>query len=91
MEKVIVCRKCGQPAHLIQNQPDHPAMQSSVLVTCWVKMCGNWGLTTDCRDTELFNSRFTFQEPDATQDDEFALDVLQWRAESLNRVQRLGR
>ena len=89
MEKVIVCRKCGQPSHLIHNHPDHPKMESSVLVTCFSRMCSNFGLTTDCRDTELFNARFTFQEDDETAAD-FALDVLQWRAESLARLAQRG-
>lgn len=85
MEKVIVCRFCGQPATLIHQPSTHPTQPASVQATCFTRMCSAWGRTLDTRDTEQFAEFFTFQD-DATQDDEFSLDVLAWRAESLRRL-----
>lgn len=86
MEKIIVCRRCGQAAALIHQRSTHPTQPPSVQATCWTRMCGNYGRTLDTRDTEQFAELFTFQDDDNAPDDDWTLDLLQWRAESLNRM-----
>lgn len=90
MEKVIVCRFCGQPAALIHQRSTHPTQPASVQATCWTRMCKSFGRTLDTRDTAQFAELFTFQEDDSAADEDWTLDLLQWRIESLQRLERLG-
>lgn len=82
--KVYICRKCGQRAHVSHNRPDHPAMQDSDLITCFSRMCANFGLTKDSRNTDDIDALFIVE--DDTSQDDLTLVILERRARALIRL-----
>jgi hypothetical protein len=78
--KRFICRKCGCPAAVINQPSTHPTQPASVQVTCWTRMCGNYGQTKDTRDTVDVEKMFIVQDDSG---DDLALELLQRRVRSL--------
>ncbi len=79
--KRFICRRCGRTASVILQPSTHPTQPASVQVTCWSRMCKNYGATKDCRDTADINALFIVKDDTST--DELTLEVLQRRVRSL--------
>lgn len=79
--KRFICRKCGCIAVQINQPSTHPTQPASVQVTCWSRMCSNYGQTKDTRDTADIEKMFIVQDDTSATD--FKLEVLQRRVRSL--------
>lgn len=78
--KQYICRKCGCPAAVINQPSTHPTQPASVQVTCWTRMCGNYGQTKDTRDPADIAALFIVQDDSG---DDLTLEILQRRVRSL--------
>lgn len=83
--KLFICRKCGCTAAVIHQPPTHPTQPASQQVTCWTKMCGNYGQTKDTRDTTDIDELFTVED-DNTAPDDLQLELLFRNAQALKRL-----
>jgi hypothetical protein len=84
--KRFICRKCGCTAAQIQQPSTHPTQPASVQVTCWSRMCSNYGQTKNTRDTSDIEKMFIVQ--DDTSADDLTLEILQRRVRSLVLLSR---
>lgn len=83
--KLYTCRLCGQDCYTFVQPALLVGRRRSIQIHCTNPACKNYLLTTDERDTVLIDERFIVEDDDS-QDDDFALDVLAWRVESLQRI-----
>lgn len=86
--KIFVCRECHQDAHTFTQPALLPGRKPALQVECRTVGCPNYKLTTDRRDAVEIDRRFYLEDDPEEIDHE--LDRLQWRAESLARLERLG-
>lgn len=83
--KVYLCRKCGCTASIINQLSTHPTQPASQQVTCWTKMCANYGQTKDTRDTTDIDALFIVEDDSAAPDD-LQLELLFRNAQALKRL-----
>jgi hypothetical protein len=79
---IYICRKCGQRAAVIEQPSTHPTQPASEQVTCWTRMCGNYGQTKDIRDTDDIDAFFIVID---TNQDNLKIELLFRNAAALQR------